>query len=87
MALSVAGFTAATLAGHLSPPSIFLSGFLVTFAQGLALPNTQAGAIRLAGPLAGTASGIGVFCQMFGAALFTQLYGFAADGTPTRSSP
>jgi len=83
MALSVAGFTAATLAGHLSPPSIFLSGFLVTFAQGLALPNTQAGAIRLAGPLAGTASGIGVFCQMFGAALFTQLYGFAADGTPT----
>jgi hypothetical protein len=32
-------------------------------------------------PLAGTAAGIGVFVQNVGAALFSQLYGFIADGT------
>ena len=74
---------AIVLAGSVIPLTIFIPGFLVTFAQGVALPNTQAGAIRLAGPLAGTASGIGVFFQLFGAAVFTQFYGLIADGTPT----
>ncbi len=82
LGVTIAGFAALTLSGHVSPLSIFIPGFLVTLSQGLALPNTQAGAIRLAGPLAGTASGIGVFCQMLGAAMFTQIYGFLADGTP-----
>ena len=31
---------------------------------------------------AGTAAGVGVFMQNFWAAIFTQLYGFLADGTP-----
>ena len=77
------GMAAIVLAGSVIPLTIFIPGFLVTFAQGVALPNTQAGAIRLAGPLAGTASGIGVFFQLFGAAVFTQFYGLIADGTPT----
>lgn len=81
--VSTAGMAAVMLAGHINPLTIFIPGFLVTFAQGIALPNTQAGAIRLAGALAGTASGIGVFCQLFGAAVFTQFYGLLADGTPT----
>lgn len=80
--LTIAGFAACVIAGLVVPLSIFIPGFLITFAQGIALPNTQAGAIRLAGPLAGTASGIGVFFQLFGAALFTQLYGQIGDGTP-----
>jgi DHA1 family bicyclomycin/chloramphenicol resistance-like MFS transporter len=32
--------------------------------------------------LAGTAAGIGVFMQNFGGAVFSQLYGVLADGTP-----
>ena len=80
--LTIAGFAACVMAGLVVPLSIFIPGFLITFAQGIALPNTQAGAIRLAGPLAGTASGLGVFFQLFGAALFTQLYGQIGDGTP-----
>jgi DHA1 family bicyclomycin/chloramphenicol resistance-like MFS transporter len=31
---------------------------------------------------AGTAAGVGVFMQNFGAAVFAQLYGILADGTP-----
>ncbi len=31
---------------------------------------------------AGTAAGVGVFMQNFGAAVFAQLYGIFADGTP-----
>jgi MFS transporter, DHA1 family, multidrug resistance protein len=83
LVLTAIGMAVIVLAGYVVPLSIFIPGFLVTFAQGIALPNTQAGAIRLAGPLAGTASGIGVFCQLFGAAVFTQFYGLIADGTPT----
>jgi DHA1 family bicyclomycin/chloramphenicol resistance-like MFS transporter len=32
--------------------------------------------------LAGTAAGIGVFMQNFCGAIFTQVYGLIADGTP-----
>ncbi len=82
LVVTALGFSALVLAGNIVPLTIFIPGFFITFAQGIALPNTQAGAIRLAGSLAGTASGIGVFCQLFGAALFTQCYGLIADGTP-----
>ena len=61
---------------------MFVPGFFITFAQGLALPNAQAGAMQVSPSLAGTAAGIGVFCQMFIAALFAQLCGWAADRTP-----
>ena len=70
-------------AGIVTPLVLFLPGFFVTFAQGIALPNSQTGAIMAAGPLAGTGAGIGVFMQLFFAALFTQIYGLIADGTPT----
>jgi len=74
--------SALILAGHLTPLIIFIPGFLVTFGQGLALPNAQAGALRVMPKLAGTAAGTGVFFQSFLGAIFSQLYGLLADGTP-----
>jgi DHA1 family bicyclomycin/chloramphenicol resistance-like MFS transporter len=70
------------LAGHLSASAIFLPGAFVTFSQGLALPNAQAGAMQTRPELAGTAAGVGVFCQSLASALFAELYGLLADGTP-----
>jgi DHA1 family bicyclomycin/chloramphenicol resistance-like MFS transporter len=70
------------LSGHLSPILIFATGGLMSFAQGLSLPNAQAGAIRVSPKLAGTAAGLGVFVQMFLSAVSTELYGLFADGTP-----
>jgi MFS transporter, DHA1 family, multidrug resistance protein len=69
------------LLGALSPLVIFGPGLFVTFAQGLALPNAQAGAMQVKPALSGTAAGMGVFCQMILSALFAQIYGWAADGT------
>jgi MFS transporter, DHA1 family, multidrug resistance protein len=80
--LVIAGQAALILAGYLSPLLIFLPGGMVSFAQGLSLPNAQAGAMRVAPALAGTAAGIAVFAQMFLAAVASELYGILADGTP-----
>jgi len=79
MALVQAGYI---LAGHLSPAILFVPGGLMSFAQGLSLPNAQAGAIRVQPSLAGTAAGLGVFVQMFLSAIAAQSYGLLADGTP-----
>ena len=68
--------------GMMVPLLLFIPGFVTTFAQGIALPNAQAGAIRVAPSLAGTAAGIGAFLQAICGAAFSQLYGFLADGTP-----
>jgi DHA1 family bicyclomycin/chloramphenicol resistance-like MFS transporter len=70
------------LAGHVVPLTFFLPGFFVTMAQGIALPFGQAGAMAVNPQLAGTAAGIGVFTQNLCGAVFAQLYGFLADGTP-----
>jgi DHA1 family bicyclomycin/chloramphenicol resistance-like MFS transporter len=70
------------LGGTLTPLVIFVPGFFVTFAQGIALPNAQAGAMQTEPELAGTAAGIGVFTQTLAAAVFAQLYGIFADNTP-----
>lgn len=78
-ALVQAGFL---FAGHVSPLTIFLPGYFAIMAQGISLPNAQSGAINAAGPLAGTGAGIGVFIQLLAAGVFTQIYGFTADGTP-----
>lgn len=78
-ALVQAGFL---FAGHVSPLTIFLPGYFAIMAQGISLPNAQSGAINAAGDLAGTGAGIGVFIQLLAAAVFTQIYGFTADGTP-----
>lgn len=74
--------SALMVGGVVTPLSIFIPGFFVTIAQGMALPNAQAGALQVSRALAGTASGIGTFMQFFWAAAFTQLYGVLADGTP-----
>jgi MFS transporter, DHA1 family, multidrug resistance protein len=80
--LGMASQAALILIVGLSPAVIFFPTFFVTFSQGLALPNGQAGAIQLMPELAGTAAGAGVFTQMFLSALFAQIYGWAANGTP-----
>ena len=71
-----------TLAGHLSPLIIFIPGFLITFGQGLALPNAQVGAMWVIPGLSGTAAGVGVFFELFLGAGFAQIYSLVADGTP-----
>lgn len=81
--LVLGGQAALILAGHLSPLLIFLPGGMTSFAQGLSLPNAQAGAMRVEPTLAGTAAGLGVFAQMFLAAISSELYGIMADGTPS----
>jgi DHA1 family bicyclomycin/chloramphenicol resistance-like MFS transporter len=70
------------LGGVVTPLAIFLPGFFLTMAQGIALPYTQVGAMAVIPALAGTAAGIGVFMQNFWGGLFAQIYGFLADGTP-----
>ena len=74
--------SASILAGVLSPLVIFIPGFLMTFGQGIALPNAQVGAMRVIPSLSGTAAGIGVFFQAFLGAVFAQIYSLLADGTP-----
>ncbi|HUB96679.1 MAG TPA: hypothetical protein VL993_12225, partial [Stellaceae bacterium] len=80
--LAVLAQAAIVLYGGLTPAVIFVPGFFVTFAQGLALPNAQAGAMQTEPGLAGTAAGVGVFTQSLAAAVFAQLYGVLADNTP-----
>jgi len=70
------------LNGWVSPLAIFLPGCFLTMAQGIALPYTQVGAMAVIPALAGTAAGIGVFMQNFCGAVFAQIYGLIADGTP-----
>jgi len=74
--------TALVFAGYLSPLLLFIPGGLSSFGQGLALPNTQVGAMRVIPSLAGTAAGVGAFCQVFMGAIFAQMYSLFADGTP-----
>tara|TARA_B100000686_G_scaffold257466_1_gene269514 strand:+ start:240 stop:1445 length:1206 start_codon:yes stop_codon:yes gene_type:complete len=82
MATGAVTQSAFLLLGIVTPLSIFLPGFIAISGQGIALPNAQAGAINVVGSLAGTAAGIGAFCQLFAAALSTQIFGLFADGTP-----
>lgn len=82
LAVVIGGMVAAVLLGLVVPLTFFIPGSLISIAQGIALPNAQAGAIRVIPELAGTAAGIGVFLQMFCAGLFSQIYGLFADGTP-----
>jgi MFS transporter, DHA1 family, multidrug resistance protein len=74
--------SALIIAGYLSPLTIFIPGGLMSFSQGLSLPNAQAGAMRVRPELAGTAAGLGVFLQLFLSAASAEIYGLFADGTP-----
>jgi len=80
--LVVVGQTSLIFAGFLSPLLIFAPGGMISFSQGLALPNAQAGAMRVMPALAGTAAGLGVFIQMLLSAASAELYGLIADGSP-----
>lgn len=71
-----------TFTTPLTTMMLFIPGFLISVAQGLSLPNGQAGAMRVALSLSGSAAGIGVFLQIFCSAAFAQIYGFFADDTP-----
>jgi DHA1 family bicyclomycin/chloramphenicol resistance-like MFS transporter len=74
--------SALILGGELSPLTLFVPGGMISFAQGLSLPNAQAGAMRVLPSVAGTAAGLGVFFQMFLSAASAETYGLLADGTP-----
>jgi DHA1 family bicyclomycin/chloramphenicol resistance-like MFS transporter len=80
--IAIAVQAALILGGVLTPLVIFLPGILLTFAQGLAYPNAQSGAMRVMPSAAGTAAGLSVFFQMMLAALGAQTYALLADGTP-----
>jgi DHA1 family bicyclomycin/chloramphenicol resistance-like MFS transporter len=79
---AVVGQAFALWLGHIMPLTFFLPGFFLTLSQGIAMPYGQAAAMAEIPRYAGTASGIGVFMQNFWGAVFAQLYGFLADGTP-----
>ena len=81
MATTIGQCTALML-GVVTPFVLFFPGFCITFAQGIALPFSQSGAMAVIPRLAGTASGIGVFLQSFLGAIFSQSYGLLADKTP-----
>ena len=69
------------LSGHVSPLTLFVPGFLITLAQGIALPSAQSGAIAMVPSSIGTAAGIGVFTQMFIGAAMAQIYGVVATAS------
>lgn len=67
--------------GPMSVASLLVPGALMTFGQGLSMPNAQAIAISGEPHLTGTASGLLVFLQMGIGAVFAQLVGIFADKT------
>jgi DHA1 family bicyclomycin/chloramphenicol resistance-like MFS transporter len=79
---AVAAQSSLLLSGHVTPLTLFAPGFFITMAQGLSLSYAQTGAMATDPKLAGTAAGMGVFTQNFVGAMFAQLYGILADGTP-----
>jgi MFS transporter, DHA1 family, multidrug resistance protein len=68
--------------GVVTPLALFIPGTFITMAQGIALPYATVGAMAEVPRFAGTAAGVSVFMQNFFAALFAQLYGLLADGSP-----
>jgi DHA1 family bicyclomycin/chloramphenicol resistance-like MFS transporter len=68
--------------GDWHPLALFGPMTTGAFANGLTVPNSQAGAVSVDPALAGTASGVAGFSQMFAAALVSQLVGVLQDGTP-----
>ncbi len=70
------------IAGPWLPLALFGPMMLVAFGNGLSIANSQAGAVSVEPNLAGTASGIAGFTQMFTAALVSQAVGMLQNGTP-----
>lgn len=76
------GLFALYASGYWHPLALFGPGMLLTFGQGTAGPNTQAGAVSGDPVLAGTASGLYGFIQTLMAAITAQAVGSLQDGTP-----
>ena len=60
---------------------LFLPCALVSFGQGLSMPNAQSGAISVDPDMTGTASGVVMFTHLFLGAVGAQLMGFVAGDT------
>ena len=69
-------------AGIWHPLAIFLPITVMGIANGMALPNANAGAVSVYPELAGAASGLTSFIQLGIAALFAQIAGSWQNGTP-----
>jgi DHA1 family bicyclomycin/chloramphenicol resistance-like MFS transporter len=70
------------LGGAWAPLALFGPMMAAGLGNGLSVPNAQAGAVSVEPLLAGTASGIAGFSQMFVAALVSQAVGMLENGTP-----
>ena len=70
------------VAGHWTQLALFGPMMMVAFGNGLSIANAQAGAVSVQPELAGTASGIAGFFQMFTAAIVSQVVGMLQNGTP-----
>ena len=68
--------------GVWTPTALFVPMMVTGFANGLSIANALAGAISVNPKLAGTASGLTGFVQMFVAALVSQSVGTLQNGTP-----
>jgi len=73
---------AVVAAGFWTPVAIFIPFLGMGFANGAALPNSNAGAVSVYPELAGTASGLVSFIQLGLSALFAQAAGSIQNGTP-----
>jgi DHA1 family bicyclomycin/chloramphenicol resistance-like MFS transporter len=83
LAFAATGFLATlVLVLPWSAPLIFGPTVLIGVANGLTMPNAQAGAVSYAPRAAGTASGLSGFLQMLLASVFAQIVGSLQDGTP-----
>jgi DHA1 family bicyclomycin/chloramphenicol resistance-like MFS transporter len=83
LGVSGAGLALALLLGGAwTPFALFGPMMAVGLGNGFSVPNAQAGAVSVQPLLAGTASGIAGFSQMFVAALVSQAVGMLQDGTP-----
>jgi DHA1 family bicyclomycin/chloramphenicol resistance-like MFS transporter len=83
LALTGAGLALALLLGGAwTPLALFGPMMAAGVGNGFSVPNAQAGAISVNPLLAGTASGIAGFSQMFVAALVSQAVGMLQNGTP-----
>ena len=70
------------LGGAWTPLALFGPMMAAGLGNGFSVPNAQAGAVSVHPLLAGTASGVAGFSQMFVAALVSQAVGMLQNGTP-----
>ncbi len=83
LALTGAGLALALLLGGAwTPLALFGPMMAAGLGNGFSVPNAQAGAVSVHPLLAGTASGVAGFSQMFVAALVSQAVGMLQNGTP-----